>query len=167
MYAANLQQVYSNNPNGKPFKSWVICVHKEAGSIKESYIKNQHRKIDPTLSEQNVNYSEITTTKGKHKLWEKFNISNKHHPIFLISNKYPDICTKNDKVLIIEWGNWTDTEQFKEDVMSLVHMFNSQDFTDMIIDAYDKSNWNGVIEYIKNNGLSLIGVGVSIISAVI
>ena len=163
MYPANLQQIYSINPGGKHFESWVVYGSIESSTEKDNFLRNRHRDIDTALSEQNVNYSEITTLIGKQHFWKKFNIQNRKHPVFIISNKYPDNCKKNDKVLIIDWGEHKNIDEFKTDVMKLVSMFSDGDFLELVSSAYDKKTWDKVVSYIKKNGLSLIGIGVSII----
>lgn len=163
MYSANLQQIFSINPSGKHFESWVVYGSLETSTEKDNFLRNRHRDIDTALSEQNVNYSEITTLSGKQHLWKKFNVQNKQHPVFIISSKYPDNCKKNDKVLIIDWGEHKDIDKFKTDVMKLVTMFSDGDFLELVSSAYDKKTWDNVIKYLKKNGLSLIRIGVSII----
>ena len=167
MYAANLQQIYSSNPNGKPFKGWIINISRDSKSEKDEYLHNQHRVLDITLSSQNVNYSEITTTLGKQKLYEKFGIQSKKHPLFLITNKYPEDCTQNDRLIVVEWGKSTDIEQFREDVMALAYQFNNPDFMDLLSKANNKKDWDKVLKYLKDNGPTIIKIGVSILLALL
>ena len=164
MYPASLQQIYSVNPGGKNFVSWVVYGSLNSGTDKDNYLRQRHRDIDTALSEQNVNYSEITTLKGKQHLWKKFNIQNKKHPVFIVSNIYPDSCKENNKVLIIDWGECTELDEFKTSVMKFISMYSDGDFLELVSSAYDKTTWEKVVRYVKNNGLSLIGLGVSIIA---
>ena len=65
MYAANLQQVYKENPQGQPFSCWVLLLYHVSGTKKECHVRSIHQQIDSILVNQNINYSEITTYQGK------------------------------------------------------------------------------------------------------
>ena len=102
MYRAHINQI-PNDP-GIEFHILFLC-HKSDTKI-EKFIRLKHEDIDSILAEQNVNYTEITTTNGKKDVYSKFDFQNNNHPLFYILNKHPLSYNKNDSLLIMEWGNW-------------------------------------------------------------
>ena len=62
------------------------------------------------LTDQNVNYSEITTHNGKRLVYDKFNFQEGKHPLFLVLNKHPLQYIKGDPLMVIEWGKWEDVD---------------------------------------------------------
>lgn len=161
MWAANLKQIYNNTPQGNKFSTWVIFLRHGGESKKESVIREKHEKVDKSLSEQNVCYTEITTRLGKSEVYEMFNIRNLKHPLFLILNKVPREYSKNDPFIVIEWGKWSDTEEIKDDLMSLVNFISDDQFQKQLAKAKNISAWKKALKLAKNYGLPVAGIIVS------
>ena len=114
MYPANLNQVHPKNPKGEDYEAWVLLLRHGSQNKREKSIRELHENIEMVLAEQNVNYSEITTNDGKAMVYEKFNHRNGKHPLFFILNKPPQKYTKDDSLMIVEWGKWLDIEEMKD-----------------------------------------------------
>ena len=161
MWAANINQVYVNTPQGVKFSSWVIFLRHGGESNKESVIREKHEKIDKSLSEQNVCYTEITTRIGKSGVYDIFGIRNRQHPLFLILNKPPLEYSKNDPFIVIEWGKWADTDELKDNVMALVNFISDEEFQKQLAKAKDISAWKKLLKLGKDYGLPVAGIIVS------
>ena len=167
MWAANLQQVYRENSQKKPFCCWVLFVHHGADTQKENHIRFRHEQIDNILAEQNINYTEITTRRGKQLLYKKFNFQNGKHPLFVILNKHPFEYVKGDSLMVIEWGKWKDIEALKDDLMSLVNFFSNEDFRKSIVEAKDPRMWKKAGQFFEKHGISIFGIGATIAAAIL
>jgi len=165
MYAANLRQVYKKNHKDQYFDSWVLFLSHDADTKNEKQIRKRHKKIDEKLRDQNVNYTEITTDDGKRLVYKKFNSEKRKHPLYLIFNKHPLEYTKGDPLMVIEWGKWTDTEDLKTDLMSLVNFFSNEDHRKYVISAKNPKMWKNVVKFLKEHGTSILSIGVSIVLA--
>ena len=161
MWAANLNQVYVNKPQGDRFSSWVIFLRHGGESNKESVIREKHERIDKLLSEQNVCYTEITTRSGKSDVYDRFGIRNKQHPLFLILNKPPLEYSKKDSFIVIEWGKWPDNDELKDNVMALVNFISDEEFQKQLTKAKDVRAWRKLLKLGKDYGLPVAGIIVS------
>ncbi len=65
MWAAHLQQVFTKNPREQEYDCWVLLLRHGSGTKKEEAVRAKHEDIDKILTAQNVNYTEITTHRGK------------------------------------------------------------------------------------------------------
>ena len=134
---------------------------------KEKHIRSQHQQIDNILAEQNINYTEITTHRGKQLVYEKFNFQNGKHPLFVILNKHPLEYFKGDSLMVIEWGKWKDIEVLKDDLMSLVNFFSNEDFRKSIVDAKDPKMWKKAGQFLEKHGISILSIGAKIAAAIL
>ena len=162
MWAANLQQVFKTNPKGKPYDCWVLFLKLNSETQIEKAIQTKHEEIDTILADQNVNYSEITTPKGKHFVYDKFNSQTGKHPLFLVLNKHPLQYVKGDPLMVIEWGKWTDVETLKDDLMALVNFFSNENFRKQIIEAKNPTMWKKARNTLEAHGISLLNIGANI-----
>ena len=126
-----------------------------------------HEKIDTSLAEQNVNFSEVTTLQGKRILYKNFNIKKCIHPIFLVLNKHPSDYVQKDSLMVIEWGKWNDIEKIKEDLMAMVNFFSDEDFRKRIAEANDVKKWRKVLNFFKENGFSIFELGTTVTFSII
>ena len=164
MWAANLQQVFGENPQGKKYDCWVLLLRHGSETKIEKSIRSKHEQIDSLLSEQNVNYSEITTRNGKNPIYHKFNFQKGKHPLFLILNKHPLDYVKKDSLIVIEWGKWNDIEELKDNLMALVNFFSNKDFRNEIANARNTKMWNEVGKFLEKHGISILSNGARISS---
>ena len=161
MWAANIKQIYNSTPQGDEFSTWIIFLRHGGDSKKELVIREKHESVDMSLSEQNVCYTEITTRPGKSEVYDLFNIRSLKHPLFLILNKVPSEYSKRDPFIVIEWGKWSDTEEIKDDLMSLVNFVSDENFQQQLAKAKDISAWTKLLKIGKNYGLPVAGIFVA------
>ena len=166
MYCTNLQQVYQKNPMGKDYDFWVLLLRLNADTSAEKEIQVKHEKIDTILATQNVNYSEITTFKGKMFVYKKFKFKNGKHPMFFVFNKHPLQYIRNESFMVIEWGKWPDIDSLKNDVMAFANFFSDFEFREKIINTQGKKMWKEIIKFIRNNCLDILAIGITIAVAV-
>jgi len=163
MYVANIQQLYEKKPDGKKISNWVVLVCLKAGTRIEKVVRDKHESNESNLREHNVAYAEITTSQGKNYLYDMFNCSQKKHPFFLVFNKYPPKCTKEDHCMMVEWGKWKDIEKLKNDLTAFVTFFSDKDFRKKIKNAQNKKLWKSILKYVE----PIIKTGISILKVVI
>lgn len=161
MYPPHIGQVYKEHNDGE-FDAWVLYLSHEAGTKAENFIDSKHRMIDIQLREQNVNFSEITTFNGRQGVYKKFNLNNCKHPVFLVFNKLPKDVVEGDQFLIFEWGKWLDSQSMKQDVMALVNFFSDQNFREALSKSKDMTKWKKMKRFLADNGLAMVGLGVSV-----
>jgi hypothetical protein len=166
MWAAYLQQVFREDPQGKKYDCWILLLRHGSDTRIEKIIRSKHEQIDSLLSEQNVNYSEITTRKGKERAYHKFNFQKGKHPLFLVLNKHPLDYLKNDSLMVIEWGKWSDIEEFRDNLMALCNFFSNEDFRKEIARAKDKKMWHQVGKFLEKHGISFLSIGARVASAI-
>ena len=166
MYVANVNQIFKLNPSQKIYDFWVVFLQLKADVPKEIFIKEKHEDIETILFESNVNYSEITTNKGKNELYNKFNIKNKKHPLFLLLDKHPIEYMKDDCIVMIEWGKWKDKEEMSESLMALINFFDDSEFRQNLINSKNPKLFKKVEKFFKDHGLDLLKIGVTIAIAV-
>ena len=167
MFAANLHQVYKENPQKQPFSCWVLLLYHDSGTKIECHVRSMHRQIDTILANQNVNYSEITTYQGKGLVYQKFGFQNGKHPLFLVLNKHPINYAKNDPLMVIEWGKWSDIEALKDDLMALVNFFSNEEFRKRIAEAKSLKMWQKAGNFLESHGISILSIGATIAAALI
>ena len=167
MYAANAEQVFRKNPQGKAYDCWVLFLRHGADTPREKAIRDKHEDIDTTLAEQNVNYTEVTTRVGKSSLYEKFGTQKRRHPLFLILNKHPLDYAKKDPLLVIEWGKWADADAVRDDLMALVNFFSDKEFRTYIAGAREAKGWDRVCKFLEKHWTSIVSMGISVATAVI
>lgn len=165
MWTANLQQVFTSNPQNKPYDSWVLFLRHGAGTPREEAIRSKHEKIDAILAEQNVNYTEITTRTGRGQAYDKFNFRNGKHPIFLVLNQPPLDYSKGDHLMVIEWGKWPDTDEMSDDLMALVNFFSDPTFRKKLARAKDAKAWKTIGTFLGKHGVSILKIGATIAAA--
>ncbi len=166
MYCTNLQQVYKKNPMGKDYDFWVLLLRLNANTSVEREIRAKHEKIDTILAAQNVNYSEITTFKGKMFVYGKFKFKNGKHPMFFVFNKHPLQYIRKESFMVIEWGKWSDIDSLKNDVMAFANFFSDIEFREKIINTRDKKMWKEIVKFVRDNGLNILAIGITIAAAV-
>lgn len=167
MWAANLQQVYGVSAGGDKFAAWVIFLRLGADTRKEQAIRDLHESVDEVLATQNVRYTEITTHRGKNEAYSKFGVRDRDHPLFLILNKPPIDYGKDDPFLVIEWGKWNEIDDLKNDLMRLVNFFSDENFVKSISRAKDVTAWDKLKGFTTSQGVSALGVGATILSAIL
>ncbi|GAI28487.1 unnamed protein product [marine sediment metagenome] len=166
MYCTNLQQVYRKNPLDKDFDCWVLLLGLDSDTSAEREIRSKHKNIDTILKAQNVNYSEITTFKGKMSVYEKFKFKNGKHPLFFIFNKHPLQYIEKESFMVMEWGKWQDIDSLKNDLMEFTNFFSDTEFRKKIINARNKKMWNKIVKFLRDNGFDLLKIGITIAVAV-
>jgi len=165
MWAAHLQQVFTENPQEQEYDCWVLLLRHGSGTKKEEAVRAKHEDIDKILTAQNVNYTEITTHRGKQTVYDKFNCMYGKHPLFLILNKNPVAYGIGDPLMIIEWGKWTDIENLKDDLMALVNFFSNKKFRKSVVDAKNPGMWKRVGDFLEDHGISVFKIGATIVAA--
>lgn len=73
-----------------------------------------------------MNYTEITTRTGKQEAYQKFGYRDGRHPLFFALSKHPLDYRKDDRLLVIEWCKWKDTEEMQDDMMAFVNSFSDE-----------------------------------------
>lgn len=167
MWCANLQQVFSKNPQNKDYDCWILFLKLDSDTSVETVIRGKHQEIDTTLAEQNVNYTEITTFQGRRSVYERFDCKKGRHPLFLVFNKHPLQYSKKEVFLLIEWGKWSDIDSLKNDLMAFVNFFSDRDFREKIANAKNEKLWRQALDFLKDHGLDLIKMGVSVATAIL
>jgi len=166
MYAANLHQVFRENPYNQKYSCWVLLITMSADTDREHTIRDKHEDIDSALAEQNVNYSEITTRLGKRGVYEKFDVKTCSYPLYLVLNKHPLDYKKDDPYLVVEWGKWHSVDALKNDVMKFVNFFMDPEVRGQIAHAVNKTAWQGVLDFLKAHGLDLVSIGAKVLLAI-
>ena len=167
MWAANLNQVYENDAQGKEFSSWILLLCNKARTKKEVLIRSKHEYIDEILRAQNVIYTEITTEQGKQFVYKKFGHKAGKHPLFLVLKTHPLKYAKEDPFMLIEWGKWNDIELLKDDLISFINFFSDEDFREGIANAKDKPLWKKLGKFLEDNGVGIFGIGANIAVALL
>ena len=159
MYRAHINQI-PKDPD-VDFHVFFLCLKSDTKI--EKFIRSKHEDIESILAEQNVNYTEITTTSGKKEVYSKFDFQKKNHPLFYVLNRHPLSYKKNDSLLIMEWGNWDNIENLQNDLMKFVNFFSDEEFREAISKAKDKKSWNKISTFLKNHGYSIFSIGLSLL----
>lgn len=162
MYRPNMQQVFWVQPDDEPWIGWVLLLCLKSKTQIENEIRSRHDDIELTLASQNVHYTEITTGDGRNAVYAKFGFASGKHPLFLILNKHPLDYTKNDRLLVVEWGKWDDIENLREDLMRLVNFFSNDSIREQIVHAKNPSAWKKIQKFCKDNGVAFVSLGATI-----
>jgi hypothetical protein len=166
LFPANLQQVHPKNPEGKDYDSWILFLRLGSDTKVEKAIRDKYAEIYQILASQNVNYSEITTFKGKQDFYNRFNHEMDEHPLFFVFNKYPLKYAKKEPFLVIEWGKWKDIDTLRNDLMRFVSFFSNKEFRIKIANAKNREMWSTVVNILKHHGLDFLKIGFAIASSI-
>jgi len=167
MWAANLKQIFKVNPEGEPFSAWVVFLRLAADTEQENALRESHEKIDSALTEQNVRYTEITTQAGRNEAYKKFGVRDRSHPLFLVLNKAPNDYVKDEQFIVVEWGKWKEIDELRSDVMRFANFFSDEEFVQEIAKAKEVSAWQRIVGFTKEQGIPALGVGASILGAIL
>jgi len=159
MYRAHINQI----PNDPCIESHILSLCLRSDTKIERFLRSKHEDIESILAEQNVIYTEITTTPGKEEVFNKFDLLQKNYPLFSILNKHPKNFNKKDPLLIVEWGKWEQIENLQNDLMKFVNFFSDKEFRQLISKAQDKKSWNKISTFLKNHGYPIISIGFSLL----
>ena len=167
MWAANLGQVFRVDPGEKPYAAWVLFVRLKSDSKKEFAVREKHEHINVNLAEQGVNYTEITTRPGQQEVYDKFGFRKGKHPLFFVLSKHPLDYDKDDSLLVVEWGKWSDVEQLKDDLMAFVNSFSEVSFREAVATSKDVSKWERAGKFIEKHVATIVKVGATVATALL
>jgi hypothetical protein len=85
--------------------------------------------------------------------------------LFLILNKHPLHLRKGESCLVIEWGLWKEGDELRNDLMSLVTFFSDEQFRTSIAAAKNPTTWRTVERAVKDHGLTVLKIGVTLLAA--
>ena len=167
MYSANLRQIHRVNPGGKAYDCWVVLVCLGARNQAELTVRELHQQIEEKLANQNVHYAEVTTQAGQDTVYAKFGSTTGKHPLFMIFNQYPLDYRKDDPLVVVEWGRWTDMNELRDNVVALAGFFSNAAFRKSIITLKTPTAWENIGKFLEKHGLKILGVATSIATALL
>jgi hypothetical protein len=164
MYDLHLNMVLESRGD-VVFDTWVLYLNHDSGTQAEKFIDSKHKEIETALFEENVDFSEITSMRGKQEVYKKFKLASCKFPIFLIFNKPPRHMEAGDRCLVIEWGKWTNPEIMKGDVMALTNFFSDKTFREHMARSQSLTKWEKTTAFLKENAVAIAGLGFTIATA--
>ena len=159
MFRAHLGQVFREDHEGRPWDAWVIHVGHAARQGPDKEIRDRHSEVETLLSDQDVNFVELTTSDGKTECSRRFGCTDASHPVFLVLSQHPDDLEEGDLFLLIEWGSLPDRDAVAADLMTFASVFSQAEFGELLADSRSLEDWTRVRRFLDDHDFRHLAVG--------